>query len=200
MIARKRFGQHFLHDAGVLGRIVEAVDPRPGDEVLEIGPGEGALTRPLLQRLPRLLNEPDLRSMGAAMARKFVHHTGIEARGVSAHDEVTMAKAAVESLQRRTACDLRDCRGVVFVSPSFVPLEVANKYLAGPDARRERLGRAARQLTRKLGIPACPSYGVNWFCSGYARALAAVRRRFVFESTLEPNEFVLVVEIGRAHV
>lgn len=134
---------------------------------------------------------------GAAMARKFVHHTGIEARGVSAHDEVEMAKAAVESLQRRTACDLRDCRGVVFVSPSFVPMDVANKYLAVPDAKRERLGRAARQLTRKLGIPDCPSYGVNWFCSGYARALAAVRRRFVLESTLEPNEFVLVVVSSR---
>lgn len=130
---------------------------------------------------------------GSGMARKFVHHTGIEARGVSSQDEVTMAAAAVENLQRRTGCDLRDCRGVVFVSPSFVPLEIANRYMDPREARGERLGRAARQLTRKLGVPACPSYGVNWFCSGYARALAAVRRRFVLESTLGLNEFVLVV-------
>jgi 16S rRNA (adenine1518-N6/adenine1519-N6)-dimethyltransferase len=47
---RKRFGQHFLHEAGVLRRIIEAVDPKPGDFVVEIGPGEGALTRPLLER------------------------------------------------------------------------------------------------------------------------------------------------------
>jgi 16S rRNA (adenine1518-N6/adenine1519-N6)-dimethyltransferase len=47
---RKRFGQHFLHDPRVLGRIVEAIDPQPGDCIVEIGPGEGALTRPLLER------------------------------------------------------------------------------------------------------------------------------------------------------
>lgn len=45
---RRRFGQHFLHDAGVLRRIVEAIAPGPGDFIVEIGPGEGALTR-LLQ-------------------------------------------------------------------------------------------------------------------------------------------------------
>ena len=54
MRPRKRFGQHFLHDPGVLKRIVEAIDPARGDVVVEIGPGEGALTRPLLERLDRL--------------------------------------------------------------------------------------------------------------------------------------------------
>jgi 16S rRNA (adenine1518-N6/adenine1519-N6)-dimethyltransferase len=47
---RKRFGQHFLHDPRVLARIVEAIDPKPGDFIVEIGPGEGALTRPLVER------------------------------------------------------------------------------------------------------------------------------------------------------
>jgi len=51
---RKRFGQHFLHDARVLARIVEAIAPRPGDAIVEIGPGEGALTRLLLERVPRI--------------------------------------------------------------------------------------------------------------------------------------------------
>ena len=48
--ARKRFGQHFLHDGGVIDRIVRAIDPRPGDALVEIGPGLGALTVPLLAR------------------------------------------------------------------------------------------------------------------------------------------------------
>jgi len=52
--ARKRFGQHFLHDRGVVSRILDAFDPKPGDTVVEIGPGLGALTRPLLERLPHL--------------------------------------------------------------------------------------------------------------------------------------------------
>jgi 16S rRNA (adenine1518-N6/adenine1519-N6)-dimethyltransferase len=51
---RKRFGQHFLHDAGVVARIVAAIAPGPDDCLVEIGPGEGALTGPLLERVRRL--------------------------------------------------------------------------------------------------------------------------------------------------
>ncbi|HEY0181107.1 MAG TPA: 16S rRNA (adenine(1518)-N(6)/adenine(1519)-N(6))-dimethyltransferase RsmA [Dokdonella sp.] len=53
-VHKKRFGQHFLRDAAVLRRIVDAIAPRPGDRVVEIGPGEGALTLPLLRALGRL--------------------------------------------------------------------------------------------------------------------------------------------------
>jgi 16S rRNA (adenine1518-N6/adenine1519-N6)-dimethyltransferase len=52
--ARKRFGQHFLHDPGVIGRIVAAIAPQPQDRMVEIGPGLGALTVPLLARLNEL--------------------------------------------------------------------------------------------------------------------------------------------------
>ena len=48
-IPRKRFGQHFLHDQGILRRIVELISPRPEQHLVEIGPGEGALTLPLLR-------------------------------------------------------------------------------------------------------------------------------------------------------
>ncbi len=53
-IPRKRFGQHFLHDRGVIMRIVQAIDPRPGQRIVEIGPGLGALTVPVLERCRRL--------------------------------------------------------------------------------------------------------------------------------------------------
>ena len=53
-IARKRFGQHFLTDDGVIDAIVDAIDPRPGQALVEIGPGLGALTRPLAARSGRL--------------------------------------------------------------------------------------------------------------------------------------------------
>lgn len=52
--ARKRFGQHFLHDGGVIARIVEAIAPQPGDRIVEIGPGLGALTASLLERAGRV--------------------------------------------------------------------------------------------------------------------------------------------------
>jgi len=48
--AKKHLGQNFLHDRGVIERIVLAIDPRPGDRIVEIGPGQGALTLPLLDR------------------------------------------------------------------------------------------------------------------------------------------------------
>ena len=53
-VARKRFGQHFLTDTSLIEAIVQAIDPRPGQALVEIGPGLGALTRPLLQRCGRL--------------------------------------------------------------------------------------------------------------------------------------------------
>ena len=52
--ARKRFGQNFLTDPNTVRRIIEAVRPGPTDTVVEIGPGLGALTEPLLAVLPRL--------------------------------------------------------------------------------------------------------------------------------------------------
>lgn len=54
VFARKRFGQHFLHDPAVIQRIVAAIDPRPTERLIEIGPGLGAITLPLLERLGRL--------------------------------------------------------------------------------------------------------------------------------------------------
>jgi len=53
-IARKRFGQHFLADAYVIEAIVDLIDPKPGQALVEIGPGLGAITWPLLQRCASL--------------------------------------------------------------------------------------------------------------------------------------------------
>ena len=53
-IARKRFGQHFLVDRAVIEDIVDAIDPRAGQAVVEIGPGLGAMTGPLLARCQAL--------------------------------------------------------------------------------------------------------------------------------------------------
>lgn len=47
--ARKRFGQNFLHDHGIIQRISHSINPRPGDRIVEIGPGQGALTEYMLE-------------------------------------------------------------------------------------------------------------------------------------------------------
>jgi 16S rRNA (adenine1518-N6/adenine1519-N6)-dimethyltransferase len=66
---RKRFAQHFLHERGVLDRIVEAILPAKGDFIVEIGPGEGALTRPLLERVAKLHAIELDRDLSAALKR-----------------------------------------------------------------------------------------------------------------------------------
>jgi 16S rRNA (adenine1518-N6/adenine1519-N6)-dimethyltransferase len=52
--ARKRFGQHFLHDPGVIRRVIDAIAPAAGERIVEVGPGRGALTWPLLERAKTL--------------------------------------------------------------------------------------------------------------------------------------------------
>lgn len=52
--ARKRFGQNFLHDKNVIQRIVDAINPQSGEVLLEIGPGLGALTAPLLEAAKKI--------------------------------------------------------------------------------------------------------------------------------------------------
>ncbi|WP_172117509.1 16S rRNA (adenine(1518)-N(6)/adenine(1519)-N(6))-dimethyltransferase RsmA [Halomonas hibernica] len=52
--ARKRFGQNFLRDLGIISRIVRSIGPREGDRLVEIGPGQGALTAPLLEAAGKL--------------------------------------------------------------------------------------------------------------------------------------------------
>jgi 16S rRNA (adenine1518-N6/adenine1519-N6)-dimethyltransferase len=53
-IARKRFGQHFLTDGGIIDAIVDAIAPVAGQPMVEIGPGLAALTQPLVERLGHL--------------------------------------------------------------------------------------------------------------------------------------------------
>jgi 16S rRNA (adenine1518-N6/adenine1519-N6)-dimethyltransferase len=68
---RKRFGQHFLHDRGVLAKIVAAIAPGAADNIVEIGPGQGALTRLLLEKVPRITAIEIDRDLAARLAAEF---------------------------------------------------------------------------------------------------------------------------------
>jgi 16S rRNA (adenine1518-N6/adenine1519-N6)-dimethyltransferase len=76
-IARKRFGQHFLTDGAIIDGIVNAIDPHPGDPMVEIGPGLAALTQPLVERLGRL-NVIELDRDLAVRLREHPHLNVIE--------------------------------------------------------------------------------------------------------------------------
>jgi 16S rRNA (adenine1518-N6/adenine1519-N6)-dimethyltransferase len=77
-IARKRFGQHFLADAYVVEAIVDLIDPKPGQALVEIGPGLGAITWPLLRRASALTVVELDRDLAASL-RQHAGLTVIEA-------------------------------------------------------------------------------------------------------------------------
>jgi len=69
--ARRRFSQNFLHDAHYIERIVAAVDPRPGERLVEIGPGLGALTGPLVERAGAITAVEIDRDLAARLRGRF---------------------------------------------------------------------------------------------------------------------------------
>ena len=77
--ARKRFGQHFLHDPAVVQRIALAVAPLPGEPLVEIGPGTGVLTSVLLDAVPRLHAVEIDRDLAGGLQQRFA------GRGLSVH-------------------------------------------------------------------------------------------------------------------
>lgn len=76
--ARKRFGQNFLHDPNVIARIVRAVTPRPGQTLVEIGPGQGAITAPLLEAASQLTVIEIDRDLAAALRARFAGNAGFQ--------------------------------------------------------------------------------------------------------------------------
>jgi 16S rRNA (adenine1518-N6/adenine1519-N6)-dimethyltransferase len=69
--ARRRFSQNFLHDAHYIERIVAAIDPRPGERIVEVGPGLGALTGPLIERAGSIAALEIDRDLAARLRSRF---------------------------------------------------------------------------------------------------------------------------------
>ena len=76
VFARKRFGQHFLHDTATQQRIIDAVAAQPGDAIVEIGPGRGALTRGLLSAAGALDAIEIDRDLAALLLERFAAEPG----------------------------------------------------------------------------------------------------------------------------
>ena len=93
--AKKRFGQNFLHDDAVILRIINAIGPRKGDNVVEIGPGQGALTTRLLDELGEM-NAVELdRDLLSILERNCAPHGALKIHNVDAlkFDFSSLAKA-----------------------------------------------------------------------------------------------------------
>ncbi|WP_372716315.1 16S rRNA (adenine(1518)-N(6)/adenine(1519)-N(6))-dimethyltransferase RsmA [Immundisolibacter sp.] len=76
-VARKRFGQNFLQSPGIIAHIVATLAPEPGETLVEIGPGHGALTAPVLERAGTLTAIELDRDLAAKLATRFATHAGL---------------------------------------------------------------------------------------------------------------------------
>lgn len=88
---RARLGQHFLRDRSAVARIVTALDPLPGETLIEIGPGEGALTEPVLARAGALTAV----ELDAALARALAARLGPRGLRVLEADALAVDYAAL---------------------------------------------------------------------------------------------------------
>lgn len=97
--ARRRLGQHFLRDASIAERIIDAFGPRPTDCVVEIGPGDGVLTRPLAACVARLHAVELDRELAAALAREFAARGNVRIHQADALEFDYCAVAGVQPLR-----------------------------------------------------------------------------------------------------
>jgi hypothetical protein len=96
-IARKRFGQHFLSDGGIIDAIVQEIAPQPGDAMVEIGPGLAALTQPLVERLGRLT----VIELDRDLAKRLREHPQLD---VIESDVLKVDFAELAAKARRSRC------------------------------------------------------------------------------------------------
>lgn len=133
----------------------------------------------------------------ALMARKFEKHTGIAQRAISSIDEVELGLKAIEKLETQSRFDRRECAAIVFVTPSSIPQSVARQHLSPEAARAEQPMRMAKRFAQRLGCAAQIVIGMNGFCSGYAKAMQAVREKVLSQIELTANQTVLVITSSR---
>ena len=148
--ARKRFGQHFLEPAWV-NKLIAGLDARPGDTFLEIGPGRGALTRPLAARVNRIVAVEIDRDLAAALASELPQNVRVIASDFLEVD--------VDDILRNEQLPVR----VVGNLPYNVSSPILFRLLATHQAGR-RFSDATLMLQREVAdrlvsTPGCGDYG-----------------------------------------
>ncbi len=155
---RKRFGQHFLRDAAILQRLVAAIAPAPGEQLIEIGPGRGALTEPLLARGARILAVEIDRDLCALLQAKFAQQP-----------QFSLVQGDALHIDYRAAAGVGDLRLV-----GNLPYNLSTPLLFAAMAQREGIADMHFMLQREVverlaAIPGTKAYGrlsvmVQYYC------------------------------------
>jgi 16S rRNA (adenine1518-N6/adenine1519-N6)-dimethyltransferase len=155
-IARKRFGQHFLTDHGIIDSIVQAIAPQPGDAMVEIGPGLAALTQPLVERLGHLTVIELDRDL-AARLRKHGQLTVIESDVLNVDfDQIPRTDSATKTEAKPAARKLR----VVGNLPYNISTPILFHLLGFAHGIEDQHFMLQKEvIDRMVATPACSDYG-----------------------------------------
>ncbi|HEX4050025.1 MAG TPA: 16S rRNA (adenine(1518)-N(6)/adenine(1519)-N(6))-dimethyltransferase RsmA [Steroidobacteraceae bacterium] len=171
--ARKRFGQHFLHDPAVIARIVAAVHLQPGEAAVEIGPGRGALTGALLQAAGHLDAIEIDRDLAALLRERFNAQSGLTLHAADALDFDWRSLAAERGRRLRLIGNLPynistpllfrllGCIDVIHDMHFMLQREVAERILASPGS--DAYGRLGVMLAPRLAAERVLDVGAGAF-------------------------------------
>jgi len=148
-IPRKRFGQHFLTDQGIIEEIVQAIAPRPGQVVVEIGPGLAALTQPLVERLGKLT----VIELDRDLARQLREHPQLSVV------ESDILKVDIHGLARDTCAQGQKLR-VVGNLPYNISTPILFHLLGAVDVIEDQHFMLQKEvIDRMVAAPATSDYG-----------------------------------------
>ena len=147
--SRKRFGQNFLVDPHYIARIIAAIDPRPGDNLVEIGPGLGALTRPLIDACGTHHRDRDRSRPRGAAGRRVSRPIAC-----SLHDRPTRSRFDFATLGQRLARHRQPAlqhQLAAAVSPRAIRCVGARHHGDAAEGSRAAHGRSARRRRSTAG-------------------------------------------------
>lgn len=162
-VPRKRFGQHFLTDQAIIAAIVQAIAPRPGDHMIEIGPGLAALTQPLVERLgaltvieldrdlaARLRSHPQLQVIESDVLKVDFAHIGHALEAIKNEAEKSVATPADSSPKLRVVGNLpyNISTPILFHLLGFAPLIQDQHFMLQKEV-----------IDRMVARPATSDYG-----------------------------------------
>lgn len=178
---RKRFGQHFLNDPGVIENIVRAIDPQQGDTIVEIGPGQGAITGPLAGKAGRLHCIELDRDLAAALRHRFGNSGNVTIHEADAlnfdfcalGDSLRVVGNLPYNISTPLLFHLIDSRDCIIDMFFMLQKEVVDRMTAAPG--NKAYGRLGIMLGCHLGVEALFDVGPECFDPPPAVTSAVVR-------------------------
>jgi 16S rRNA (adenine1518-N6/adenine1519-N6)-dimethyltransferase len=178
---RKRFGQHFLTDPGVIDAIVRAIDPQPHDTIVEIGPGQGAITEPLAKQAGTLHCVELDRDLVASLRRRFERRDNVVIHEADAlrfdfcrlGDSLRIVGNLPYNISTPLLFHLVDSRDCIADMYFMLQKEVVDRMTAGPGSKA--YGRLGIMLGCHLAVETLFDVGPQCFDPPPAVMSAVVR-------------------------